>query len=191
MITDQLPGLVIEALRFPPGLNGWEDIQPRLLLREPTRRIARPDYASTIGTQSVADTVQTVSHLMQRFPEDFASASMHISPEGWRLLFYRSCYPLECLTAFRFHAESELRGICEDYAGDPSADWLGTDRSTQDIADETCYALREAGAGSAMATWTVLAAAQRLDLSKAEVLNCHWWNPDWIRALARRLEAGG
>ena len=182
-----------EPLRLPAGRAGWNNFEPLSVMDELQTRIRANDYAAVVGVPSKPEILNSVSLLIERFPGDFREAAESISPEGWRLLYYSSTYVLGCLAAYNFHARQELRHICEfDGVTDglPAA-WIGSDVEPRVIAQQTREVLDGLGSEPSTAAYAILAAAQRIGLSKSEILRCEWWSPGWIQNLSARLDAGG
>lgn len=178
-----------EPLRFPVASNGWEQLSHDASSLSLKFYAGRDKYALAVSSRTSQLTLQKVRRLIDAFPEDFEAVFTAVEPEGWRQLYHRGTYVLECLTATRFHAEQELRRICEyhELHDDPPAEWLGATGRLEDLAAETAYALRKISAHEARAAWAILSAAQSVPLTKAEVLNCRWWSPGWLKALAASL----
>ena len=178
-------------LRLPTDKIGWETYDPHALMTELELNVHSNDYATTVGIPSKKQTLRKVALLIEAFPADFTAVAERISPEGWRLLYYSGTYVLECLSSFRFHADQELRHICEfrEFTDGLPAAWIGTTVDPRTIADEVSGILATFHSGEAKAAYCVLAAAQRISLLNAEVLCCRWWDPVWIHNLAGRLNA--
>ena len=179
-----------EPLRLPVSHTGWEALPSQIRSIGEFPEIPRP-FAAVIPSRDPSRTVGMVASLIEAAPEDFIAVSAAISPEGWRQLYYRGTYVLDCLTSPRFHADQALRSICEqrDAFEDPPDEWLGTSSRPEDVAADTAYALRQVGRELSMAAWAILSAAQAFPLSKAEILHCKWWDPDWVQSLSRYLNS--
>lgn len=192
MIPDnntQLDWGLDEPLRFPVTASSWS---PQLTIPNVDLLDIQPSgahFASVIKPRKPRETYATLAKLIDAFPEDFELAAAAITPAGWRQLYYRGTYVLECLSSPRFHPDQELRRICElpEHFDDAPPEWLGTTDLLQDLASDTCYSIRQIGAGAARAVWAVLSAAQAIPLSKSEVLHVHFWDPDWIRRMSGYL----
>lgn len=178
-----------EPLRFPDSTTGWELLPPPGPMHLTERNEGRNKYSLVISPRTAQETLQAVSLLIDAFQPEFDVASAAIQADGWRQLYHRGTYVLECLTAPRFHADQELRRICEQHElfDDPPAVWLGTTYQLPDLAINTCYALRQAGPDVARAAWAILSAAQSIPLTKAEILNCRWFAPQYIKELAKHF----
>lgn len=180
-----------EPLRLPTGLAGWETFEPLHIIDEMRFWVSTNNYASVVGVPSKQETLHKVSMLIGEFPSDYKVAVESISPEGWRLLYYSGTYVLGCLASHCFHADQELRHICEFDAfteGLPAV-WIGSEVEPHIIAQQTLEALERLGSEPSKAAYSILAAAQRISLSKSEILRCVWWSPAWIQNLAARLNA--
>lgn len=180
-----------EPLRLPTGLAGWETFEPLHIMDEMRFHVLTNDYASVVGVPSKQETLHKVSMLIEAYPLDYKVAVESISPEGWRLLYYSGTYVLGCLASHCFHANQELRHICEFDAfteGLPAV-WIGSDVEPRIIAQQTLAALEGLGSEPSKAVYSILAVAQRISLSKSEILRCVWWSPAWIQNLAARLNA--
>jgi hypothetical protein len=129
--------------------------------------------------------------LIEEFPLDFKVAAESISPASWRTLYYCGTYVLANLAAYNFHADNELRRICEidEFTDGLPVVWIGSDADPRIIAQQTREILEGLGSEPAKAAYSILAAAQRISLSKSEILRCEWWSPAWIQNLAARLNA--
>jgi hypothetical protein len=173
-----------EQSRFPLKAVGWELVDGVFVIKGPRRIDGTQPYAVHVFGDIDVQILAGVKRLLEEHPEDFQVAASNITPEAWRLLFYRNCYTAESLTAFRFSAASSLRqlSVTNDDGGDPPQTWLGTDRGIDAISNDLEMALREMGEAPASAAWLVLCLAQRANLTKSEVLLCSWWDPAWIKA---------
>ena len=180
-----------EPLRLPTGKSGWEAFEPLLIMDELRVRIPANDYADVVGVSSKRDTLHKVALLIEKFPLDFNLAAESISPEGWRMLYYSGTYVLGCLAARNFHPNQELRHICDfdEFAEGLPALWIGSDVEPRIVAQQTRETLEGLGTEPSKAAYSVLSAAQRISLSKSEILGCTWWSPAWIQNLSFRLNA--
>jgi hypothetical protein len=177
-----------ESLRIPIGTTGWESAEPLSpSFDEAAQKCA---FARSIKPRKAAETLAAVGRMIAEDPELFETAATAISPEGFRQLYHRGTYVLDCLVAPRFQADQTLRTILEqpDLFEDAPGEWLGTESDLGDLADETNYALRQMGVKPACAVWAILSAVQCLPLSKNEILHCRWFTPAWLLALATHLQ---
>jgi hypothetical protein len=153
MIPDnntQLDWGLDEPLRFPVTASSWS---PQLTIPNVDLLDIQPSgahFASVIKPRKPRETYATLAKLIDAFPEDFELAAAAITPAGWRQLYYRGTYVLECLSSPRFHPDQELRRICElpEHFDDAPPEWLGTTDLLQDLASDTCYSIRQIGAGA-------------------------------------------
>lgn len=176
-----------EPLRVPLSFEAWTAFEPERLESESLQPSADADaYSVIIGRPSIHDTLTVAAKLMHRFPASFAQAAAGLSPEAWRWLYYRGNFILGSLSCPRFHADQELRRLCDaaDPFEEPPAEWTGVSYSHERLHEETSLSLRYLGSGPAMAAWCVLSVAQRLGLNKREVRECSWWDPRYINHLA-------
>lgn len=180
-----------EPLRLPTGRSGWEAFEPILIMDELRIRLHANDYAAVVGVPSKRDTLHRVARLIEQFPLDFKLAAESISPEGWRMLYYSSTYVLGCLSSHRFHADQELRHICEfdEFTEGLPAVWIGSAVEPRIIVQQTREVLEGLGSEPTKAAYSILAAAQRISLNKSEILRCEWWTPAWIQNLSAGLNA--
>ena len=178
-----------EPSRFPLKPAGWELVDSVITITCPHRFDGSQPYAFQAFPDTDSRIITGVRQLLDSRAEDFNVAASSIKPEAWRLLFYRGFFTAEALTAFRFHAELALRHLCVecDDGGDPPRAWLGTDLSIAEIANQLEPTLREMGENQAAAAWLILCLAQRANLTKAEVLQCTWWDPIWITAFTKNV----
>ena len=168
-----------ESLRFPITPEGWAHWSPWPIDQEPTW--PEPcDYAPVLERRSVEEHLGLVSQLITRFPADFYDEEI-LGPEHWRLLFYNHAYSLDALAHSRFHVVNALRAVCDapDFEAPPAC-FLGTKRPVAEIIAETRDILAYPPEGPARAAWVMLSTAQHLHLTKAEVLHCPWWQPDYV-----------
>lgn len=185
----ELNWVLNESLRFPVNAEGWDSfpgLPPAISLSLPGRRDI---FTQMLNPRSPTKTVQLMATLIRTKPEVFEIASAAITPEGFRQLYHRGTYVLDCLAAPRFHADQTLRMICEhpELFDDAPAEWLGTSTPLDDVAADTLYAIRQTGRETARAIWAILSVAQCIPLTQAEVLHCRWWSPRWLTALATHL----
>lgn len=180
-----------ESLRLPTGNAGWEAFEPLLVLDELCIRSHANNYASTVGVPSKRETLHKVAALIEAFPLDFKVAEESISPEGWRTLYYSGTYILGCLAAYNFHADQELRRICEldGFTEGLPAVWIGSNVEPRLVAQQTLEILKGLGSGPAKAAYSILAAVQRVSLSRSEIRRCEWWSASWLQHLSARLNA--
>ena len=180
-----------EPLRLPTGRTGWEGFEPLLIMDELQIRSHPNNYASIVGVPSKQEIIHKVAMLIDEFPLDFKVATESISPAGWRTLYYSGTYVLGCLAAYNFHANQELRHICEfdEFTEGLPAIWIGSDVEPRIVAQQTREVLEALGAEPSKAAYSVLAAVQRISLSRSEILVCNWWSPAWIQNLSARLSA--
>lgn len=178
-----------EEPRMPAKAAGWESMEGDLILHKPQRCDGSSPYASASMQVPDDKVFNGIWELVQTRADDFGEAARSITPEAWRLLFYREIYTVEASTAFRFHAETELRSRCApDDGGDPPSAWLGSIRDIADITSELEMSLRRMGRDACSAAWLVLCLAQRANLTKSEILHCTWWDPAWIKAFTSRVK---
>jgi hypothetical protein len=193
---DDQPGffdfMLNEPLRFPTEEFGWRNFNTTALVCEPELNRPAHDYAKIVGRKPPAITASQTVKLMDLYPRDFDEADEEITPEAWRFLFYAGTYSQEMLAHFRFHPGSELirLSLPTGEGIDIPREFIGTEETPITVATQIHGLLQEKGPEVAKAIWTVLALAQRLNLTKSEVLRCQWWSPLWIRALNDRLNSG-
>lgn len=180
-----------EPLRLPIGQAGWEAFEPSSIMDELRVRSHANNYASIVGITSKEETLRRVARLIAEFPLDFKAAEDSISPEGWRTLYYSGSYVLGNLAAYNFHADQELRHICEfdEFTEGLPAIWIGSDVEPRVIAHRTREILDGLGSEPSKAVYCVLAAAQRISLSRSEALGCKWWTAAWVQNLSAKLSA--
>ncbi len=190
--TSFFDSMLNELPRFPYGNFGWEQVDVSAVDREPNLLRHTHDYAEIVGEKTPALYAFQTVRLMDFYPEDFTTLAAEIAPEAWRLLFYAGVYSQEMLSHFRFHPYQELIRLCDPSgpSTDVPAEFIGTTETANAVAAQIQYLIREKGTDFAKATWSVLSLAQRLSLTKSEVLKCQWWSPLWIRALNSRLNSG-
>lgn len=181
-----------EPLRLPTGNYGWDAFNPRSVMEEISIRAYANNYASIVGVPSKHETLHRVAALINEFPLDFKTAADSISREGWRTLYYSGTYVLGCLAAYNFHANQELRHICDidEFTDGLPTVWIGGAVEPRVVAQQTQGILQEIGSEPSKAAYSILAAAQRISLSRSEILRCEWWSPSWIQNLSARLNAG-
>jgi hypothetical protein len=180
-----------EPLRLPSGRTGWETFEPLPILDEMRFRVPTNNYASVVGVPSKQETLRKVAMLIDEFPLDFKVAAESISPAGWRTLYYSACYNLSRIGSYNFHAHQELRHICEfdEFTEGLPAVWIGSDVEPRIVAQQTREVLETLGQEPSKAVYCVLAAAQRVSLSRPEIRWCEWWSAAWIQNLSARLNA--
>ena len=181
-----------EPLRFPSGPFGWNEVNPSAIADEPEFHHHHHNYAEIVGKQTPASHAFQTVRLIDEYPQDFEAVAAEIKPEAWRLLFYANAYSLEMLGHFRFHPDQELIRLSNPSGDgvDIPRDFIGAEDSPRAVATQVHHLLFEQGPEFAKAAWAILSLAQKLNLSKAEVLKCQWWSPLWIRALNSRLNSG-
>lgn len=182
-----------EPLRLPTGMAGWDAFEPHTVMDELQILSPASNYSTVVGVPSKQETLRRVATLIEKFPFDFKVAAESISPEGWRMLYYSGTYVLGCLAAFNFHANQELRHICEfdEFTEGLPAVWIGSDVEPRVVAQHTRKILEGLGTEPSKAAFSVLAAAQRISLSRSEILACNWWSPGWVQNLSSRLDVSG
>ena len=176
--------------RFPHRLEGWAELPPVIIPEPCLRNTYEDDYTSLIGRISADDSIAKVTELSKWFSLDFDKAAKQLRPEAWRFLYYCGDFTLAHLSSPRFNAEQALRNICDSpysLTSDPFC-WLESELTIPDLAAETEIVIRFLGINGALAAWAVLSLAQRLNLTKTEVVACTWWDPRWIAALAHSLK---
>ena len=180
-----------EPLRLPTGHAGWEAFQPQSIMGELSIRSHANDYALIVGVPSKGETLRRLANLINAFPLDFKVAAESITPEGWRTLYYSGSYVLGNIAAFHFHVDQELRHICgfDEFTEGLPAAWVGSHVEPRLISRQTQGILQEIGSEPSKAAYCILAAAQRISLSRSEILRCEWWSPKWIQNPAARLNA--
>lgn len=185
MRTNELASLG-GVLRFPTDARGWEAIEDYIYLPPTNSRVPEPISISLGQSQA---TLRQIGDLLHVEAEAHAMAATSITAEAWRLLFYRGDFSAESLLLPKFHAEQALRALCAEHDPfeDPPTEWLGAERTVQEIATELELTLRSLGSRPAIAAWLVLSVAHRVDLTQAEVRHCTWWDPRWLRFLTERV----
>lgn len=177
-----------EPARIPRTIEDWERTNLCIPLALPRKR--GPHYLADFSVDEATKSLDKASNLIALHVEDFARATEKISPEAWRLFFYRGDYTVEQLGNLRFSALQSLQKNCRmsDDFEDPPLEWLGTTSNLDELAAEAERVLRELGEGPACAAWVILSVAQRVELSPKEVLECQWWNPMWVLHLTHTVE---
>ncbi len=189
MKTSNLTVEYSDSPRLPLKPVGWEVVEAEILLERPKRNHGFRPYSSEELGNVDERIFKAVNQLMDSHPDDFILSASSLKPEAWRLLFYRGQFALESLTAFQFCAEQTLRqfSVGADEFLDPPLTWIGTGGCLKDISSELEFTLRENGEGPACAAWAVLCLAQRACLTQTEILQCTWWDPNWIKNFTKQV----
>lgn len=185
---DQLWGIE-DGSRLPLKANDWEAVSSKITLNQPALRSGDRQFVTEAFPGSDLRVFSGILTMLRADRAAFTKAAHFLDPAAWRLLHYRGSFSAEMLVEFRFHPAQALAKLCtaEDGFGDPPTVWLGTARNISEIAADLEIALRDMDNQTASATWLVLSLVQRAALTKAEILHCTWWDPDWLEPFLEQV----